>query len=45
MDAGEIARMLAVARKSVNAWKRAWRAGGIDALVVTGYYPWPTSTK
>ena len=36
MDVGEIARTLAVTRKSVNAWKRAWRAGGIDALASKG---------
>jgi transposase len=36
MDVGEIARMLAVTSKSVNAWKRAWRAGGIDALASKG---------
>jgi transposase len=36
MDVGEIARTLAVTRKSVNAWKRAWRAGGTDALASKG---------
>lgn len=32
VDVGEIARRLAVTRKSVDAWKRAWRACGLDAL-------------
>jgi putative transposase len=36
MDAGEIARALAVTRKSVNEWKRAWRVGGIEALASKG---------
>lgn len=36
IDVGEIARILAVTRKSVNAWKRAWRTGGIDALASKG---------
>jgi len=35
-DVGEIARSLAITRKSVNAWKRAWRAGGVDALASKG---------
>ena len=35
-EAGEIARSLAVTRKSVNAWKRAWRVGGLDALASRG---------
>jgi putative transposase len=36
IDVGEIARALAVTRKSVNTWKRAWRAGGVDALASKG---------
>jgi transposase len=35
-DVGEIARELAVTRKSVNEWKRAWRVGGIEALASKG---------
>jgi putative transposase len=35
-DVGEIAWKLAVTRKSVNEWKRAWRAGGIEALASKG---------
>lgn len=35
-DVGEIARSLEVTRKSVNAWKRVWRAGGLDALASRG---------
>ena len=33
---GEIARKLAVTRKSVNEWKRAWRTGGAEALASRG---------
>jgi putative transposase len=36
MDVGEIARAMAVTRKSVNTWKRAWRSGGIDASASKG---------
>jgi transposase len=36
LDVGVIARELAVTRKSVNAWKRAWRSGGIEALASKG---------
>ena len=36
VDVGEIARGFAVTRKSVNEWKRAWQAGGIEALVSKG---------
>ncbi|MBR7836807.1 helix-turn-helix domain-containing protein [Actinospica durhamensis] len=32
VDVDEIARGLAVTRKSVNEWKRAWQVGGIEAL-------------
>ncbi|WP_228558805.1 helix-turn-helix domain-containing protein [Catenulispora pinisilvae] len=35
-DVGEIARRLAVTRKSVNGWKRAWQAGGAEALASKG---------
>ncbi|WP_369125523.1 helix-turn-helix domain-containing protein [Catenulispora pinisilvae] len=35
-DVGEIARELSVTRKSVNEWKRAWRAGGAEALASKG---------
>lgn len=35
-DVGEIARELSVTRKSVNEWKRAWRAGGAGALASKG---------
>ena len=35
-DVGEIARELSVTRKSVNEWKRAWRAGGVEALASKG---------
>ncbi len=36
VDVDQIARELAVTRKSVNEWKRAWRAGGIGALASKG---------
>lgn len=36
IDAGQIARELAVTRKSVNEWKRARRAGGLEALASKG---------
>jgi putative transposase len=35
-EVGSIARELAVTRKSVNEWKRAWRVGGIGALASKG---------
>lgn len=35
-DVGQIARELAVTRKSVNEWKRAWRCGGAAALASKG---------
>src|ERR1051326_5756428 len=35
-DVGEIARELSVTRKSVNEWKRAWRADGVEALASKG---------
>lgn len=35
-DVGVIARELAVTRKSVNEWKRAWQSGGIEALASKG---------
>jgi putative transposase len=36
IDSGQIARELAVTRKSVNEWKRVWRVGGSDALASKG---------
>jgi transposase len=36
VDVGEIAWRLAVTRKSVNEWKRAWRSGGVEALASKG---------
>ena len=36
VEVGQIARGLAVTRKSVNEWKRAWRAGGVEALASKG---------
>lgn len=36
VDVGEIARRFSVTRKSVNEWKRAWQAGGIEALASKG---------
>ena len=33
---GEIARRFSVTCKSVNEWKRAWKAGGIEALASKG---------
>lgn len=36
IDVGQIARQLAVTRKSVNEWKRSWRAGGVQALASKG---------
>ena len=35
-DVGQIARELAVTRKSVNEWRRAWRSGGVAALASKG---------
>ena len=35
-DTREIAERLRVTPKSVNAWRRAWRAGGITALASKG---------
>ena len=35
-DVSEIARELAVTRKSVNEWKRDWRVGGAGALASRG---------
>jgi transposase len=36
VSSGEIARRLRVTRKSVNAWRRAWKAGGTAALASRG---------
>ena len=35
-DARQIARSLRVSTKSVNQWRRAWRAGGVAALASRG---------
>lgn len=36
VDSGVIAGRLGVTRKSVNAWRRAWQVGGVEALVSKG---------
>jgi len=36
MDAGRIAELLRVSTKSVYQWRRAWRAGGEEALTSKG---------
>jgi putative transposase len=36
LDTSEIAERLRVTRKSVNEWKRSWKAGGIAALASHG---------